>query len=119
MNAVEITAEWPDLTPEQQGRVLRYGEACVMAGSQAGRSPLLSEIDRLTRELAERETELASIRQLLEDAKAQAVPDVEELTGWIRDLGYTTSRQSETIAKRLHRKLSARPELPKEPSDAE
>lgn len=69
-----------------------------------------SEIDRLTRELAE--------------AKARAVPDVETITIWVRECGHTTHRQSKHIAWSVHALLSARPEsppsgLPKEPSDVE
>lgn len=91
-----------------------------------------SEIDRLTRELAERETQLASIRQLLEDAEARAgsanasLPD-----GWVAVPVEPTVVQLnagvdaddlrtgfETVKVIYRAMLSARPD-PKESSDVE
>jgi hypothetical protein len=81
-------------------------------------SDVRSEIDRLTRELAERETQLASIRQLLEDAEARALPD-----GWVAvpvnptaemvDIWlYTATLCPDHFLKKYRAMLSARPELP-------
>jgi hypothetical protein len=73
------------------------------------------EIDRLTRELAERETQLASIRQLLEDAEARAaIPD-----GWVAVPVEPTERMIQACGSRsvvpcYKAMLSTRPELPKD-----